>query len=491
MSSTTCPAQAQHQAHPLSAKAARLPVASLLCAQICLAALLMAPPATAIDIADAYNDARKNDPVLSGAKAGFEAQKQLVPQARAGLLPKLTIGGTTSRNKRSFPVPPVMDQDPRSPTFGQLVEIPSQVYNDHGWQVQMNQPIVNLAAWFDLRGAAAAVQAAAASLAATEQELIVRVVRSYLNVLRAQDLLEATRAQETAVQRQLEQVQQRFEVGLVAITDVLEAQAAYDNSTVARIQADGDLHVFFEILSTLTGVHYESLDRIAESLPIINPEPRNEQSWVETALDANHLVRAAQEQLEAANRTLAARRAGHLPTLEGTVTRGHFVTGGLAFLGGKTDTTSYALSLNLPIYQGGFTRAKAKEARHLAEQARQQLLNQRLTITRDTRNLFQAVATDVVRVAARLKAIASSQSALEATETGYEVGTRNIVDVLQAQQRLYSSQFDYADSRYNYVIDLMALKQVAGVLADADLNELNQFADPADPVARGRPQLSQ
>ncbi len=489
MRKTTCSVPPQHLAHRLSAKAATPLFAWLLGAHICLAALLTALPAAAIDIADAYQDARRNDPVLSGAKAGFGAQKQLLPQARAGLLPKLAIIGTTSKNRRSFPVPPVMDQDPRSPTFGQLVEIPSQTYNDHAWQVQLNQPLVNLAAWFDLRSASATVQAAEASLAATEQELIVRVVRSYLNVLRAQDLLDATRAQETAVQRQLEQVQQRFEVGLVAITDVLEAQAAYDNSTVARIQADGDLHVFFEILSTLTGVHYESLDRIADTLPIIDPEPQSEQSWVEKALEANHLVRAAQAQLEAANRALAARRAGRLPTLEGTISHSHFVTGGLSFLGGKTDTTSYALSLNLPIYQGGFTHAKAKEARYLAEQARQQLLNQQLTVSRDTRNLFQAVATDVVRVAARLKAIASSQSALEATQTGYEVGTRNIVDVLQAQQRLYSSQFDYADSRYNYVIDLMSLKQTAGVLADADITDLNQFADPTNPVARGRPRL--
>ena len=120
----------------------------------------------------------------------------------------------------------------------------------------------------------------------------------------------------------------------------------------------------------------------------------------------------------------------------------------------------------------------------MAEQAREDLLNQQLTVSRDTRNLFQMVATDVVRVGARMKAIASSESALEATETGYEVGTRNIVDVLQAQQRLFASQFDYADSRYNYVIDLMRLKQAAGILNDEDLMELNRFADPADPVTR-------
>jgi outer membrane protein len=166
------------------------------------------------------------------------------------------------------------------------------------------------------------------------------------------------------------------------------------------------------------------------------------------------------------------------------VSTSHFVTGGSSFLGSKTDQDTYALSITLPIYQGGLTSARAREARSLAEQARQLLLDRQLTVSRDTRNLFRSVATDVIRVGARLKAIASSESALEATETGYEVGTRNIVDVLQAQNRLYSSQFDYADSRYNYVIDLMLLKQAAGTLADEDLGDLNGFADPNDPVTR-------
>lgn len=456
----------------------------------CGLAFAQTAPAAAVNLADAYADAKRNDPVLSAAKAGYQARRQLVPQARAGLLPKLNLSGSTSKNKRSFPVPAQLDVNPNSPTFGQVVEIPDQTYNEHVWQVQLNQPIVNLSAWHDLRSAASTVEAAESVLQATDQDLIVRVVRSYLNVLRAQDRLEASQAQETAVKRQLEQVQQRFEVGLVAITDVLEAQAAYDNSAVARIQADGDLHVFFEILETVSGTHYESLDRISGSLPIVNPDPQDEEQWVATALQANHNILAAKAQLQAANRALAARRAGHWPTIDGAVTHNRFVTGGLSFLGDKIETTTYALSFNLPIYQGGFTHARAKEARHLAEQARQELLNQQLTVTRDTRNLFAAVATDVVRVGARLKAIASSQSALEATETGYEVGTRNIVDVLLAQQRLYASQFDYADSRYNYVTDLMLLKQAAGGLAEGDLMELNQFMESASPVVRGKPLLS-
>jgi outer membrane protein len=248
------------------------------------------------------------------------------------------------------------------------------------------------------------------------------------------------------------------------------------------VQAAGDHGIFFETLRTLTGQPYTSVDRISEALPVIDPSPGNEEEWVNTALATNLTIRSATALLESAQRTLRARRAGHLPTIDATVSKSHFVTGGSAFLGSKIDQEVYAVSINLPIYQGGFTSSRAKEARSLAEQSRQLLLDRQLTISRDTRNLFRAVATDVVRVNARLRAIASSESALEATETGYEVGTRNIVDVLQAQNRLYASQFDYADSRYNYIADLMLLKQASGRLAGEDLQDLNKFADPNDPV---------
>ena len=449
-----------------------------------VALFLAAAPARAIDIADAYRDALENDPVLGAAEASYEARKELIPQARANLLPRMNLSGSTSWNERSFPVPPRLDFNPDSPTFGTVAPVADQDYNEHQWAARLEQPLFNLSSWHAWRSAKSSVVGAQASLAGAQQALIVRVVEAYLNVLRAQDRLEATLAREAAVNRQLEQVQQRFDVGLVAITDVLEAQAGYDNAVVDRIQADGDRYIFFETLQTLIGTPFDSLERLSEELPVVDPDPQNEEQWVRTALETNHNIAAAIAQLEAANRTIAARRSGHLPTLDGSVTRSHYVTGGASFLANKIDTTTWALSMTVPIYQGGFTNSRTKEARALAEQAREELLNQQLTVSRDTRNLFQRVATDVVRVGARLKAIASSESALEATETGYEVGTRNIVDVLQAQQRLYASEFDYADSRYNYVIDLMRLQQSAGVLEEEHLAGLNRYADPADTVSR-------
>jgi outer membrane protein len=159
-----------------------------------------------------------------------------------------------------------MDNNPASPTFGQ--SYPGQTFNDHGWNAQLRQPLVNVSSWFTVGSASASVKAAEYDLAAQEQDLIVRVVQAYLNILRAQDRLDTTNAEITAVKRQLEQVQQRFDVGLVAITDVLESQAAYDNAVVRGIQAEGDYAITFETLSTLTGQSYDALNRLSDALPI-------------------------------------------------------------------------------------------------------------------------------------------------------------------------------------------------------------------------------
>jgi outer membrane protein len=314
---------------------------------IALLGLVWSMAASAADILNAYRDAQNNDPVLGAARAGLEATQELIPQSRSALLPRVAIGGQTSWNERSFPAP-VTD-----PITGVSGRIPDQEFNEHGWQAELRQPLFDMEAWYTLRSSQAGVEGAEWGFASVEQDLIVRTVVAYLNVLRAQDLLDSAEAAEDAVKRQLEQVQQRFDVGLVAITDVLEAQAGYDSAQVVRIQAAGDHDIFFETLRTLTGQPYDSIARISEALPIIDPTPGNEEEWVNTALAGNPTILAANFQLEAAERTLKARRSGHLPTIDASVSTNHFVTGGASFLGGKTDQDVYALSITLPIYKGG------------------------------------------------------------------------------------------------------------------------------------------
>jgi outer membrane protein len=257
----------------------------------------VAGAANAADLQDVYNSAMKNDAVLGAAAASLEARRQAIPQARSALLPNVGAGASSAWNNRSFPQG-IIDTDPSSPTFGQEFGVPDQDFNDHGWQARLSQPLLDFESFYNWRSAKFVVEAAEQDFLATEQAVIVRVAQAYLNVLRAQALLEASVAQEAAVQRQLEQVQQRFDVGLVAITDVLEAQAAYDGAVVIRVQAYGDHDIFFETLITLTGETYSAIDGLSETLPIVNPEPANEEDWVTTALATNLGIKAVTAQLE-------------------------------------------------------------------------------------------------------------------------------------------------------------------------------------------------
>ena len=445
---------------------------------------LAAPGAYAANLADVYDAAAVNDPVIGAAKEDYAARKELVPQTRAGLLPSINLNGQSSKNRLDFPGGNITDTNPASPTYGQTFSIPGQNYDINTWQAQVVQPLLDLQAYFAYRSAQASSKSAGFDYDAAQQELIFRVVQAYLNVLRAQDLVDSTRAEEAAVKRQQEQVKQRFDVGLVAITDVLDATAAYDNSVVQRIVAEQAQGNSFETLYTLTGNSYEELDRIGPRLPIVSPDPIDEHAWVQTALANNPTVLSFREQQLAAERNVRGQESGHLPTVDALASYNHYDSNSPLQTFGKTETKTYALQFQLPIYQGGYTSSKVREARHRLVQSGDLLRNQEWTVSRDVRTLLRDVTIDVQRVQARLNAIKSAESSLEATQTGYEVGTRNIVDVLQAQQRLYASQFDLADSRYQYMIDLVQLKQTTGVIVPADLADLNSFADKNRTVRR-------
>jgi outer membrane protein len=450
-----------------------------------------ATQASAANLADVYQAAVDNDPVLGAAQQDYAARGEIVPQSRAGLLPNVNLNASTSYNRLEYPKGVLVDTNPASPTFGQLRGIPGDDFNAHTWQAQLVQPLIDVQAYYTYKSSQALKAQAKQDYAASELNLIVRAVSAYLEVLRSQAALDSITANEAAVKRQQEQVQQRFDVGLVAITDVLDATAAYDNVVVQRIQAELDQGIQFETLYTLTGQTYQEVDSLSSTLPIVNPASVDEDEWVTIALANNPNVLASREAKSAAERDLSAKKAAFLPTVDGVLSYNQdinhvetFVGSGIGTIGDKTNTRTYALQLQLPIYQGGFTASKVREARARLLQSDDLLRNNEWTVSRDTRNLLRAVTTDVIRVRARIKSIKSAESALEATQTGYEVGTRNIVDVLNAQQRLYASQFDYADSRYNYVRDLMSLKQTAGTLSADDVARLNAYVDPQQPVRK-------
>ena len=426
----------------------------------------------AATLGEIYDLAVKNDPQLGAAEAVFLSRNEVVAQSRALIRPNLSIRGQTSINQFSLPNQP---------------ELPTDSYNDHSWQAVLSQPIFRLDAWYRFRQSKNLQAEARAGFAAEQQELLVRVAETYFRILETEASLSSSNAERNAVHRQLEQVQQRFDVGLVAITDVLESQAAYDTSTVSVIEAEGAQVTSFEPLIRLTGSDLAEVNGMSKDFPVKYPEPQNEDAWVETALQHNYSLVAAKERLRSASAGLRLAKAGHLPTIDAQASYSHSVTSRDLNFFGDTDQTTLALNINLPIYQGGGTSSQVRQAGYDLEAAQKNRDLIQRQVVESTRILYSAVNTNVARVRARLRGIESSQSALDATQTGYEVGTRNIVDVLNAQRNLYLSQFQYASARYRYVLDTLRLKQSVGMLNPEDLYDLNGFIDTGIVINRTNP----
>ncbi|MBT7539177.1 MAG: TolC family outer membrane protein, partial [Gammaproteobacteria bacterium] len=290
-----------------------------------------------------------------------------------------------------------------------------------------------------------------------------------------------------AVQRQLEQVQQRFDVGLVAITDVLESTAAFDTSTVSVIEAEGAQTISFESLLRLTGQSFSQIESLSADFPVEYPEPRDEEAWVNAALQQNFSLIAAREAVNSARKQIQIARSGHMPTVDAQAYYAESRSGGGGFFGSATDIRAMELQLNVPIYSGGLTKSQTRQAGYQLEQAQRNFDLTQRTVVENTRSLYSALNTDVARVKARQKGIDSSQSALDATQTGYEVGTRNIVDVLLAQQRLYLAQFQYASARYQYIKDTLRLKEIVGTLSPEDIYALNKYIEGEQGIGKLQP----
>ena len=322
------------------------------------------------------------------------------------------------------------------------------------------------------------------------------MAEAYFYVLRALDNLEAAKAEERATKRQLEQTQQRFDVGLIAITDVHEAQAVYDNTVVQRLTDEGNLGTSYESLTVLTGQSHSNLWLLNKDFPVINPDPMARSEWVDFSLQNNNALKAALYGMEAARENASSKKMEHAPRLtaqigysdsDEDITRSQFgPPPSSAEINNTTDGTSWSINFELPIYSGGRISAQRRQAYEQYNVALQNKIETQRVVIKNARASHITVVTDVQRVKARQQAIKSTSSALDATQAGYEVGTRNIVDVLQAQRSLYSSIRDYANSRYDYVLNMLKLKRAAGTLTPQDIFDINNWV-----VAPGSPTANQ
>ena len=434
-----------------------------------------------------------NDPSLKQAQASYRANRENVIQSRSSMLPSLGVGAGTSRLTSGFTDSQYVNMI--NPLTGETVRTKVRDdhsfrpgINNHNWGVSLTQSVFNLPNWYSFQSAEATDRAAAVNLAAQEQDLIMRVASAYFDVLRAQDLLETNIQEEEAAQRSLEQTQQREAVGLVAITDVYDSQAAYDLARNTTILQQDFLRSRYEALEAITGQGHPDIDELLDNLPIVEVEG-NLNQW-ETQADNNSLAIAAAEfNLDASRQTLRARKSDGLPTLDLQGFYGHIVTApivsqGVQIGGGASDRTQLALNLNIPLYTGGTLSSRKRAAEYNVVAAQESLELTKRELTQNIRNAYRSVNTDVLVVAQRQQSITSAQSALDATELGAEVGTRNIVEVLLARENLFRALRMYADARYTYVIDTLVLKQIAGILTPQDIIELNEWLQESEVAAQ-------
>ena len=428
------------------------------------------PLATQTDLIGVYKAAVQNNADLAAAQANLAAQQESVPQALSALLPQLNAGADTNSTRTSV--------DTR--INGRTAKTQSGT----AYQANLNQPLFNAAAWFRLKAADATSEQAAVEFSAIQQDLILQTAESYYTILRAQDDLAASKAEETAFKRQLDQATERFDVGLSDKTDVREAQASFDTANANRLLAERSVEDAFQALTTLTNQTYASLNGQMHSLPVLPPVPRDAKAWVDTSTQQNLRLKASNYAVTAAQESLKQSKSGHAPTVNAFA---KYVTGDNdsigfinnsslpGFYNGDADQSTVGVELNVPLYSGGLTSSQVRQSYDVLQQTEYQQESLRRQVVQNARDFYRAVNSNVEQVAARKQTIVSNKSALEATQIGFEVGTRDIVDVLNAQRQLFTAVRNYNTARYAYIISNLRLKQTAGTLSPADLQELDKY----------------
>ncbi|MEK7322107.1 MAG: TolC family outer membrane protein [Pseudomonadota bacterium] len=425
---------------------------------------VLSATAAADNLLEVYQRAAENDPQLRQAEAAYQAVKEGGNQARARLLPQLAATANLSRERQEI-------ENSDSPLFQPgTFNSTTKRYN-----LSLNQAVYRRDYFVNLRQADAATGQALANYDAEWQNLVVRTADLYLKVLAAADDLDFARAEKNANQRLLEQTKQRFDVGLIAITDVHESQAAHDLAVAREIAAETRLAISKEELRETTGYSPAVLTTLRETIPLLTPEPADMNVWLESAGKQNLQFIAAQFAVDAAREEVELRRAGHYPTLDAVASYGYSDVGAGRFGGSETYDSSIGLQLRVPFYEGGGTQSRVREGQYRLTQAKEALEQQRRAVDRQTRSAYLNVLDNISSVNALKQARISSESALEATEAGYEVGTRTIVDVVQSRRNLFDAQRNYARVRYDYILSTLRLRQAAGLLEVEDLEEINRW----------------
>jgi outer membrane protein len=459
-----------------------------------------AAAAPAADLLAVYQRALQNDPQLREAEATRLAALEAKPQALAALLPQLTGTGVATRERDSGPSTITQPlSSPPGPVILQTYPFDGQITTTtHRYGVDLKQNLFRWENWVALQRADAQVAQAEADYQAAQQDLIERVAQRYFDVLAAQDDLEAQQVALTSIKRQLEQAESRFQIGLIAVTDVEEARAAHDSGAAAVIAAKRALASTQELLREITGDPFDGLARPIEPFELATPDPVSEDRWVDMALQQNLALVSSRLAADIARENVSAARGGHFPSLDLIGSRYKLTTNGLDTFtdgtpaGGTTldqQQRTIGLQLTFPIYSGGMVSSQVRQAVYQHRAAKERVERVARQTEHDARDSYLGVLSEISRVKALRRAVESNATSLRATESGYEAGTRTAVDVLQSRQLWVQATTDYSRSRYDYMLNVLKLQQAAGTLSQQSLEKINSLLQdaPRAPLAAPDP----
>ncbi len=452
-----------------------------------LAALISVPaPGWSDNLLEVYERARTGDPILREAEARLMAAREVRSQARSFLFPEIDASSNYSKSDSRSTL--LFYAPTPSGEFAPIIESSQSESSTRGWGLTLTQTLFDWGAIIAMGASRDVIAQAEADFEAARQESMLRTSQAYFAVLGAQDELTSQSAARTAIARQLEQAQKRFEVGLIAITDVQEAQAAHDQAVAAEIGAKRALASAEEQLREIVGsaMPVASLTSPGDGMPLPLPSPNVEQSWVDTALQQNPGLVSARLAASIAESEIKLRRSEYLPTLDlvadtggGNGNRERGFRGQSSDFRDSRQNNSIRLTLSIPIFAGFMRSSRIREAKFLHRASTERLEGVERMVVRQTRDAFLGVSSEISRVAALRQAVASSRTALRATEAGYEIGTRTIVDVLDARRNLVAAESNYYRSRYDFIINVLALKNAAGILSESDLEEVSRWMEQA------------
>jgi len=414
------------------------------------------------NLSETYELALQNAPALKQAQAKQSAIGESKDQSIARLLPNISATAASSKNHLH-----------NKKTGNFRGPDPNQEYWDNTFNVNLTQPLFHWDHWIQLSQSDNQIAQAEAAYLAELQNLMVNTTEAYFNVLYAQDNLQFASAEKQAIARQLEQAKQQFEVGIIAITDVNEAQAGFDQANANEIDAANNLDNQKEALREIIGENDASLNGLGDQLPLLKPEPADISAWSDSAELNNFSIISAFNQAEVSRKAIDLQRTGHLPSLD--LVASYSASDNNSSFGLRGDNQSVGVQLQVPLFEGGAVNSRTRQAAYEYQAAKEDLVAKKRAVKRQVKDAYRGVVSAISRVAALKATVTSAASAVAATEAGFGAGTRTMVDVLNEQRNLYRAKRDFARSRYDYLVNSIKLKQAASSLSQDDIERVNRL----------------